>query len=60
MADMLQLAGTKVEISIGYPLDTDTPGFANENLTKVCCILAVSTKRLVVCQLDLLFASEDD
>ena len=32
---VLQLAGTGVKLSIGYPLDTDTPGFANENLTKV-------------------------
>ena len=32
---MSQLVGTGVKISIGYPLDTDTPGFANENLTKV-------------------------
>ena len=31
----MQLTGTGVKISLGYPLDTDTPGFANENLTKV-------------------------
>jgi len=32
---LVQLAGMGVGISIGYPLDTDTPGYANENLTKV-------------------------
>ena len=30
-----QLQGSNVKLSVGYPLDTDTPGLANENLTKV-------------------------
>lgn len=30
----LQLQGTGVAISVGYPPDTDTPGYANENETK--------------------------
>ena len=44
----LQLAGTGVKISLGYPLDTDTPGFANENLTKVraFCIHSQSLVKL--------------
>lgn len=33
---ILQLVGTGVKLSLGYPLDTDTPGFAEENRTKVC------------------------
>ena len=31
----LQLAGTGVKLSVGYPLDTDTPGYKTEMLTKV-------------------------
>lgn len=30
----LQLQGTGVRVSVAYPPDTDTPGYANENLTK--------------------------
>lgn len=40
----LQLAGTAIRISIGYPLDTDTPGFANENLSKVRPLLLLQTR----------------
>ena len=35
MVFIFQLAGTGVKLSLGYPLDTDTAGFAQENLNKV-------------------------
>ena len=31
----MQLLPTGVHVSIAYPPDTDTPGYANENTTKV-------------------------
>ncbi len=30
----MQLCGTGVGVSVGYPPDTDTPGYASETLTK--------------------------
>lgn len=37
---VLQLLPTGVRMSIAYPPDTDTPGYANENTTKVTHVLA--------------------
>ena len=37
---VLQLLPTGVHVSIAYPPDTDTPGYANENTTKVTPVLA--------------------
>jgi hypothetical protein len=31
-----QFQGTGVSVSIAFPGDVDTPGYARENLTKVC------------------------
>jgi hypothetical protein len=36
MRVLTQLQGTGVRISIVFPPDVDTPGFAQENLIKVC------------------------
>lgn len=33
---LLQLQGSKVKVSIAYPADISTPGYAKENLKKVC------------------------
>ena len=38
----LQLQGTGVKISVAYPPDTDTPGYAQENLTKPGLCTAVN------------------
>lgn len=35
MVSLVQLVGTGLKVSIAYPPDTDTPGFQQENLTKV-------------------------
>jgi hypothetical protein len=32
---LLQLQGSKVAVSIAYPADINTPGYAKENLNKV-------------------------
>lgn len=44
----LQLLGTGVTMHIAMPLDTDTPGFAEENKTKVLA-LCFSCVDMVVC-----------
>ena len=36
---VLQLRGTGVQLHVAYPMDTQTPGFDHENLTKVRCPL---------------------
>jgi hypothetical protein len=33
---LTQFQGTGVSVSIAFPGDVDTPGYARENLTKVC------------------------
>ncbi len=42
---LLQVQGTNVTISIAFPPDIDTPGYAKENLQKVgrpsCELLAI-------------------
>ena len=39
----MQLLPTGVHVSVAYPPDTDTPGYANENTTKVCITPGTST-----------------
>ena len=34
----VQLLPTGVHVSVAYPPDTDTPGYANENTTKACIV----------------------
>ena len=34
----VQLLPTGVHVSVAYPPDTDTPGYANENTTKACFV----------------------
>ncbi len=38
----LQYQGTGITFSIGYPPDTATPGYEEENKTKVCGVFHVS------------------
>jgi len=44
LADCLrnELLGTGVSVSLGYPPDTDTPGFATENISKPAATTAIS------------------
>ena len=42
MQATLQYQGTGITFSIGYPPDTATPGYEEENKTKVCAAFLVS------------------
>lgn len=40
----LQLLPTGVQVRIAYPPDTDTPGYAQENVEKVLAILSCTER----------------